>query len=216
MTKETDFLEAELKKLTTRIIEDSVNPFDAYVGHRLKIKRKALKLSQQQVAYILGVTFQQLQKYEKGTNKISSEKLWDLAYVMKVPFQFFFDGYDLFFNHLNALINHQSKKKQSQFAETEHSLLIQRDKNKLLSELKEQIDTPHNENEISSLFNQLSDEDVQAYCHTQIQEDENVFNPAATTTEDTLKRIQKLYEETYQSIEKNPPIIRKIKKRQKN
>ena len=71
MTDDSIILEEELKQLVNKIIVNNINPFDAYVGHIIKTKRKRLHLSQQQVAYLLGVTFQQLQKYEKGTNKYS-------------------------------------------------------------------------------------------------------------------------------------------------
>ena len=67
------------------------NPIDIYVGQRLKQKRTLLGLSQTQMADKLGITFQQVQKYEKGTNRMSASRLVDLASVLDVPITYFFD-----------------------------------------------------------------------------------------------------------------------------
>ena len=67
------------------------NPIDIYVGQRLKQKRTLLGLSQTKMADKLGITFQQVQKYEKGTNRMSASRLIDLASVLDVPITYFFD-----------------------------------------------------------------------------------------------------------------------------
>jgi transcriptional regulator with XRE-family HTH domain len=68
------------------------NPIDKHVGSRVRMRRMTVGLSQEKVAHALGLTFQQVQKYEKGTNRISSSRLHQLARILEVPVPFFFDG----------------------------------------------------------------------------------------------------------------------------
>ena len=68
-----------------------LGPVDNHVGGRVKLRRRMLGLSQQKLARSLGVTFQQLQKNERGTNRIASSRLFDLSRALDVPIQFFFD-----------------------------------------------------------------------------------------------------------------------------
>ncbi len=70
------------------------NPIDIHVGKRIKLRRLALGVSQETLAERLGVTFQQIQKYENGDNRISASRLWDCACVLDVPVQFFFQDMD--------------------------------------------------------------------------------------------------------------------------
>lgn len=70
------------------------NPIDIHVGNRLRLRRTLLGLSQQRVGEALGLTFQQVQKYERGTNRIGASRLWDLAGVLDCPVSFFFDEMD--------------------------------------------------------------------------------------------------------------------------
>ena len=65
---------------------------DKHVGELVRVRRVALGLSQSDLAKALGLTFQQVQKYEKGTNRISASKLFDTATFLKVPISFFFEG----------------------------------------------------------------------------------------------------------------------------
>jgi transcriptional regulator with XRE-family HTH domain len=65
---------------------------DVHIGQRLRMRRKLAGLSQEQLAERLGVTFQQVQKYEKGTNRISASRLFDAARLLSVPVSFFFEG----------------------------------------------------------------------------------------------------------------------------
>ncbi len=67
------------------------NPVDVHVGARLRVRRTLLGMSQTTVGDAIGLTFQQMQKYEKGTNRISASRLFDLSRVLDVPIQFFFD-----------------------------------------------------------------------------------------------------------------------------
>jgi transcriptional regulator with XRE-family HTH domain len=67
--------------------------FNKHLGSRLKIRRLALGLTQTKVAKAINVTFQQIQKYEKGTNGVSSIRLLQLANYLKVPVNYFFEGF---------------------------------------------------------------------------------------------------------------------------
>ena len=68
------------------------DPVDAHVGARVRLRRKMLGLSQEKLAQALGLTFQQIQKYELGANRIAASRLWDLSNVLDVPLSFFYDG----------------------------------------------------------------------------------------------------------------------------
>lgn len=67
------------------------NPIDVHVGKRLRLRRELLGMSQEMLGSLLGVTFQQVQKYERGTNRMGSSRLWDIAQVLDVGIDFFFD-----------------------------------------------------------------------------------------------------------------------------
>jgi transcriptional regulator with XRE-family HTH domain len=67
------------------------NPIDAHVGSRVRLRRMLLGMSQEKLGEHLGLTFQQVQKYEKGVNRIGASRLFDLAHVLGVPVQFFYD-----------------------------------------------------------------------------------------------------------------------------
>jgi transcriptional regulator with XRE-family HTH domain len=67
------------------------NPMDVHVGTRVRLRRMLLGMSQEKLGEHLGLTFQQVQKYEKGVNRIGASRLFDLAKVLGVPVQFFYD-----------------------------------------------------------------------------------------------------------------------------
>ena len=66
------------------------NPTDVYVGSRVRMRRKMLGLSQEKLGERLGITFQQIQKYEKGTNRVGASRLQAMADAMEVPISYFF------------------------------------------------------------------------------------------------------------------------------
>jgi transcriptional regulator with XRE-family HTH domain len=68
------------------------NPTDTHVGARVRMRRMMLKMSQTRLGDELQLTFQQVQKYEKGTNRISASRLQQIALVLQVPIPFFFEG----------------------------------------------------------------------------------------------------------------------------
>jgi transcriptional regulator with XRE-family HTH domain len=68
------------------------NPIDKYVGSRVRMRRMMLGMSQEKLGNALGLTFQQVQKYEKGTNRIGASRLQQISNILQVPVSFFFDG----------------------------------------------------------------------------------------------------------------------------
>jgi transcriptional regulator with XRE-family HTH domain len=67
------------------------NPIDKHVGSRVRMRRVLVGLSQERLGESLGVTFQQVQKYEKGTNRIGASRLQQISHVLGVPVSFFFE-----------------------------------------------------------------------------------------------------------------------------
>ena len=67
------------------------NPIDIHVGSRVRLRRMMLGMSQEKLGESLGITFQQIQKYEKGTNRIGASRLQNIARVLSVPVSFFFE-----------------------------------------------------------------------------------------------------------------------------
>ena len=67
------------------------NPVDVHVGHRLRARRTLLGLSQEKVGEAMGLTFQQVQKYERGANRIGAARLWDMSRILNCPISYFFD-----------------------------------------------------------------------------------------------------------------------------
>jgi transcriptional regulator with XRE-family HTH domain len=78
------------------------NPIDAHVGTRVRLRRMLLGMSQEKLGEHLGLTFQQVQKYEKGVNRIGASRLFDLSRVLGVPVQFFYDEAPAEFDHTAA------------------------------------------------------------------------------------------------------------------
>lgn len=68
------------------------NPIDKYVGSRVRMRRIMLGMSQEKLGEALGLTFQQIQKYEKGTNRIGASRLQQISDIVQVPVSFFFEG----------------------------------------------------------------------------------------------------------------------------
>ena len=70
------------------------NPIDVHVGNRIRLRRTLLGLSQEKLASLLGLTFQQVQKYERGMNRVGASRLWDIGKVLEVPVGFFYEDMD--------------------------------------------------------------------------------------------------------------------------
>lgn len=71
---------------------DNPNPIDKFVGTRIRLRRTLLGYSQEKLADALGITFQQVQKYENATNRVSASKLYDISEVIGVPVSYFYEG----------------------------------------------------------------------------------------------------------------------------
>ena len=73
------------------MVEKHPNPVDVHVGSRVRLRRVLLGMSQEKLGEQLGLTFQQVQKYEKGSNRISASRLFQIGQILDVPVQFFFE-----------------------------------------------------------------------------------------------------------------------------
>lgn len=72
-----------------RCPDGAPNPIDVYVGQRIRTRRLLLGMSQEKFAALMGVSFQQIQKYEKGNNRIGASRLWDISKLLKTDLNFF-------------------------------------------------------------------------------------------------------------------------------
>src|SRR5665213_2253816 len=70
---------------------DGPSPIDVHVGSRVRLRRTLLGMSQEKLGEAIGLTFQQVQKYERGANRVGASRLYDLSRVLDVPIAFFFD-----------------------------------------------------------------------------------------------------------------------------
>lgn len=73
-------------------VNKAPNPIDKHVGSRVRMRRMMLAMSQEKLGDALGLTFQQVQKYEKGTNRIGASRLQQISNTLQVPVAFFFEG----------------------------------------------------------------------------------------------------------------------------
>jgi transcriptional regulator with XRE-family HTH domain len=80
-----------IRKITRRRVPGISDPIDVHVGSRVRLRRTLLGLSQERLGEAVGLTFQQIQKYERGANRIGASRMYDLAHVLDVPVSFFFD-----------------------------------------------------------------------------------------------------------------------------
>ncbi len=69
-----------------------INPIDLHVGNQLRMRRLSLNITQEKLANLVGLTFQQVQKYEHGANRISASRLFEIAQALKVPVTYFYDN----------------------------------------------------------------------------------------------------------------------------
>ncbi len=86
--------DGNIKSTPAKPAVKSPHPVDVHVGGRVRLRRRFLGLSQKELADALGLTFQQIQKYERGANRVSASKLYETAKVLKVPLSYFFEGFE--------------------------------------------------------------------------------------------------------------------------
>lgn len=79
------------KSIRGKLPSGAPNPIDVHVGSRIRLRRISLGLTQNQLAKSVGLTFQQIQKYESGTNRIGASRLWDITHTLKVPVSYLFE-----------------------------------------------------------------------------------------------------------------------------
>lgn len=73
------------------MVERQPNPIDIHVGSRVRLRRILVGMSQERLGEEIGLTFQQIQKYEKGSNRISASRLYQISHILNVPVQYFFE-----------------------------------------------------------------------------------------------------------------------------
>lgn len=86
-----DFDGSAARSSRGRMPSGKPNPVDVYVGSRVRLRRTLLGLSQEKLGEAIGLTFQQVQKYERGANRIGASRLWDLSKVLDCPVSYFFE-----------------------------------------------------------------------------------------------------------------------------
>ena len=74
------------------VLKKQTNPIDIQVGNRVRIRRMLIGMSQERLGDLLGLTFQQVQKYEKGVNRIGAGRLYEVSRILNVPVDFFYEG----------------------------------------------------------------------------------------------------------------------------
>lgn len=97
--------------------EAKQNPMDQHIGARMRLRRTLMGLSQEKLGEALGLTFQQVQKYERGVNRVSAARLFDVARVLDVPTSFFYD--DMPAHSDGDRSGHASSRRAMGFADTQ-------------------------------------------------------------------------------------------------
>ncbi len=83
--------DSAIRSTRGRMPSGKPNPVDVHVGSRVRLRRTLLGLSQEKLGEAIGLTFQQVQKYERGANRIGASRLWDLSRVLDCPVSYFFE-----------------------------------------------------------------------------------------------------------------------------
>ncbi len=100
------------------------NPIDKHVGSRVRMRRMMLSMSQEKLGDALDLTFQQVQKYEKGTNRIGASRLQQIANILQVPVSFFFEGAPHVGTHHGSMSEAPSPAYVSDFLATSDGLSL--------------------------------------------------------------------------------------------
>jgi transcriptional regulator with XRE-family HTH domain len=102
------------------------NPVDKYVGSRVRMRRIMLGMSQEKLGEALGLTFQQVQKYEKGTNRVGASRIQQIAEILQIPVSFLFDGGPSGTTNADGTIEGPSPSYVSDFLATSEGLALTR------------------------------------------------------------------------------------------
>lgn len=108
------------------MVKKAPNPTDKHVGSRVRMRRMMLSMSQEKLGDALGLTFQQVQKYEKGTNRIGASRLQQISHILQVPVSFFFEGGPEQSGQPNGLAEAPSPTFVSDFLATSDGLALTR------------------------------------------------------------------------------------------
>jgi len=106
------------------VAKKAPNPIDKHVGSRVRMRRMMLAMSQEKLGDALGLTFQQVQKYEKGTNRIGASRLQQISHILQVPVAFFFEGAPTFHPQDESLSEAPSPTYVSDFLATSDGLAL--------------------------------------------------------------------------------------------
>ncbi len=106
------------------MVKKAPNPIDKHVGSRVRMRRMMLSMSQEKLGDALGLTFQQVQKYEKGTNRIGASRLQHISHILQVPVAFFFEGAPLLPNQSRELGEAPSPAYVADFLATSDGLAL--------------------------------------------------------------------------------------------
>lgn len=109
-----------------RMADGAPNPIDVHVGHRIKMRRLVQGMSQKELAEEIGTTFQQVQKYEKGTNRVSASRLYDVAKVLQTDPNYFFEEIDVSTDNTSPRALADAPQKERECPTTQQIRLIQR------------------------------------------------------------------------------------------
>jgi transcriptional regulator with XRE-family HTH domain len=108
------------------MVKKAPNPIDKHVGSRVRMRRMMLEMSQEKLGDALDLTFQQIQKYEKGTNRIGASRLQQISSILQVPVSFFFDGAPATGHEVDGLSEAPSPAYISDFLATSDGLALTR------------------------------------------------------------------------------------------
>ena len=100
------------------------NPIDKHVGSRVRMRRMMLSMSQEKLGDALDLTFQQVQKYEKGTNRIGASRLQQISQILQVPVAFFFEGAPILNPQMDGISEAPSPTYVSEFLATSDGLAL--------------------------------------------------------------------------------------------
>src|SRR5216683_440272 len=106
------------------IAKKAPNPIDKHVGSRVRMRRMMLSMSQEKLGDALDLTFQQVQKYEKGTNRIGASRLQQISIILQVPVAFFFEGAPTVHPHSDSIKDAPSPAYVSDFLATSDGLAL--------------------------------------------------------------------------------------------
>ena len=131
--KSADLGLSSMRSARGRMPSGKPNPVDVHVGNRVRLRRTLLGMSQEKLGESLGLTFQQVQKYEKGTNRIGASRLQQISHILQVPVAFFFEGAPTFQPQGDGMSEAPSPTYVSDFLATSDGLAL----TKAFMEIKE-------------------------------------------------------------------------------